>query len=121
MDGYLWGHIKFGIFGRGIFRMMRGMSFAMKDLSAIRAMEAGKGEPADETRNRKRRRKSMSGLPDMDCQRQIEKPDNNDTSAVKNYCGRALARGMLRRERVPQGVMWPVRPVPHTPFHTGGE
>lgn len=56
----------------------------------------------------------MSGLFD-------ELPDNNETSAVKNYRSRMLTRGMLRRERVPQGVMWLVRPVPHTPFHTGGE
>lgn len=34
----------------------------------------------------------------------MESPDDNDTSAVKNYGGRALARGMLRRGRVPQGV-----------------
>lgn len=63
----------------------------------------------------------MSGLLGKVCQRQIAKSDDNDTLAVKSYGGRALARGMLRRERVPQGVMWPVRPVPHTPFHTGGE
>ena len=61
-----------------------------------------------------RRRKSMSGLFD-------ELPDNKETSAVKSYGSRVLTRGMLRRERVPQGVMWPVRPVPHTPSHTGGE
>ena len=56
----------------------------------------------------------MSGLFD-------ELPDNNETSAVKNYRSRMLTRGMLRRERVPRGVRWPVRPVLHIPSRTGGE
>ena len=41
----------------------------------------------------------MSGLSD-------ELPDNNDTLAVKSYGSRVLTQGILRRERVPQGVMW---------------
>ena len=41
----------------------------------------------------------MSGLSD-------ELPDNNDTLAVKSYGSRVLTRGMLRRVRVLQGVMW---------------
>ena len=53
----------------------------------------------------------MSGLSD-------ELPDNNDTLAVKSYGSRVLTQGILRRERVPQGVMWPIsqshilRPTP---------
>lgn len=35
-----------------------------------------------------------------------ELSDNNDTLAVKNDGSRVLTRGMLRRERVTQGVMW---------------
>lgn len=50
-----------------------------------------------------------------------ELSNDNDTSAIKSYGSQVLTWGMLRRERVPQGVMWLVRPVPHTPSHTGGE
>ena len=71
------------------------MSFAVKYLSVIGATGAGKGQPADETRNRNRRRKSMSGHSvqvtmcwlcmwktwNLLAQTAWE-PDDNDTSAV---------------------------------------
>lgn len=47
----------------------------MKYLPVIMTTGAGKGQPAGETRNRNRRRKSMSGLFD-------QPPDDNDTSTV---------------------------------------
>ena len=40
--------------------MIEGMSFAVKYLSVIRAIDVVKGQSADKTRNRNRRRKSMS-------------------------------------------------------------
>ena len=55
--------------------MIEGMSFAVKYLSVIKTIGVGKGQSAGETRNRNRRRKSMSGLFD-------QPPDDNDTSTV---------------------------------------
>ena len=66
MDGYLWGHRASGASRERITWIIRGMSFAMKYLPAIRTIGAGKGQSAGETRNRNRRRKSMSGLSLMD-------------------------------------------------------
>ena len=75
MDGYLWGHRVSGASRGRIIWIIRGMSFAMKYLPAIRTIGAGKGQSAGESRNRNRRRKSMSGLFD-------QPPDDNDTSTV---------------------------------------
>lgn len=54
MDGYLWGHRASGASRERIIWIIRGMSFAMKYLPAIRTIGAGKGQSAGETRNRNR-------------------------------------------------------------------
>lgn len=67
MDGHLWGHRVSGASRGRIIWITRGMSFAMKYLPAIRTIGAGKGQSAGETRNRNRRRKSMSGISCLKC------------------------------------------------------
>lgn len=84
MDGHLLGHRVSGASRGRIIWIIRGMSFAMKYLPAIRTIGAGKGQSAGETRNRNRRRKSMSGTPAWAIGgRWSEKLNDNDTFAEK--------------------------------------
>lgn len=74
---------------------------------------------ADRTRNRNRRRKSMSGTPAWASGgRKPESLDDNDTFAYRKHGNQGSAWDMLQRERVLQGVRrsartGPTYSVPH--------
>ena len=75
---------------------------------------------ADQTRNRNRRRKSMSGTPAWASgSRKPESLNDNDTFAYRKHGNQGSVWGMLQQDRALQGVRRSARPVLHIPFHTG--
>ena len=74
---------------------------------------------ADQTRNRNRRRKSMSGTPAwVSGGRKPESLDDNDTFAYRKHGNQGSVWDMLQRDRVLQGVRrsartGPTYSVPH--------
>lgn len=75
---------------------------------------------ADQTRNRNRRRKSMSGTPAWAVGgRQPESLNDNDTFAQRKHGNQGSAWDMLQQGRVLQGVRRSAGPALHIPIHTG--
>lgn len=75
---------------------------------------------ADQTRNRNRRRKSMSGTPAWASGgRKPESLNDNDTFAYRKHGNQGSVWGMLQQDRALQGARRSARPVLHIPFHTG--
>lgn len=75
---------------------------------------------ADQTRNRNRRRKSMSGTPAwVSGGRKPESLNDNDTFAYRKHGNQGSVWDMLQQDRALQGVRRSARPVLHIPFHTG--